>query len=146
MPGIEHTAWIYEDKQHFEFYAQSCGKAVVYLSENAIATTISETIGFEITFGAVDNTQIELRRYPSGEYIQTGHMSDVLTCHGLRLFWITWYRGELTIGTGPLFSRSVMKYSQQVIRVKTISLISKPSSDNSYTYWEFPRDAGMTPF
>lgn len=140
---IDHQVWIYEDKHHFEFYLQSCGEAVVYLSQDALVSSINDTNSYEITLGAAQNTQIHLKKYPNGELLQTAHMPEVVTCHGARRFWITWYSGDLTIGTGSLFTRSVMVYSKEpYILVRTISLMVKPNA--GFAYWEFPKDAGNT--
>lgn len=133
------NAWFYADYTHFEFSVRGCKDVMIYLA--SLPMNASPDIeGYKIGIGAQENTRTFLREYPSRTEVENVGTLNILSCHSLRRFWISWKDSTLTVGSGDLYSREIFSHVKPGMNIRAISVTM--AGPGGTALFEVPRSTG----
>lgn len=140
--GIYQHAWIYKHNHYFDFEVRACAGAQIRLNHEISFSPTQAS--YEIILGDYSNTKttLTLKQDRTGTLLHEMNTPQILDCHALRPFRISWFNGHITIsrgieGEGDFFQF----YPQDFFSIDTIALSSDLKAGEGL--WEFSKEVGV---
>lgn len=138
--GKYQHAWLYKQDHYFDFEVRACAGARIRL--NSQIHYAGNQAGYEIILGDSDNTKTTLTLQPEGTLLNFINTPDILSCHALRPFRISWTNGHITISRGLQDEGEFFKfYPTDFFPIETVTVSS--DKDAGSALWEFATEAGV---